>query len=216
MDVEKILLEELKRRIDVEKSELPSVRLFAIEKNYEGERVSLHKKRYIVKIFDKKGRDLTKGFPELVNQARALSDKDFILDCELVLYKGVKPLGKEKTLELVDSSLVNKNKMNITVKLFAFDCLYYGVDVSRDSWHERKKIIHQFKYTDNIKEAASIVVDNSKDAKKAIELLSNLEGSNGVIVKCCTGVYQLGEKSKGWIKYTKKEEEKVIKVEEKD
>jgi len=173
----------------------------AVEKKYNGFRAMIHRKGDTVKIFSDQNKDITFPFPTIVEQAKKLTPKDFILDCELVPYVNGKPMGRDYTARYIGAVKSKREIDDSNVRFFAFDILYLDKPLISLQWYERKKILDTLSWTKNIKEAKSYVVNNRFDLRRIVEKLSELEGSEGAIIKRFDGVYSPGKESDAWIKY---------------
>lgn len=210
--INKLRIETLSKALETEKEEFDDLikvksYKFSIEKDYGGCRLIINKKADIVKVFNDQGKLVEFPFQKVINQIVGLSTADFVIDCEFMLYDATKSLGKEITVRQLYSPKSRENIEEKDIKIFAVDCLYYNMDITLEPLSERKRVLHSLKYSENIKEAATMIVDNKEDAKKAMEMFRNMEGSSGSIIKSCDGVYQIGEKSEGLIKISKLKEE---------
>jgi len=178
-----------------------NIKKYFVEKKYNGFRAVIHKKGSEVKIFSDQANDITFAFPTVVGQSQKLSSSDYVLDCELVPYKNDKPLGRDVASAYI-SSVKSQNKIDDKgVIFFAFDCLYFDTDLTNEPLYQRKKVLHRLNFTENIREVASVLVDNVKDATKAINMFKDLDGSEGAVVKRYDGKYSVGKESADWIKF---------------
>ena len=182
-------------RLDVEERHN---HMFAIEKKYNGLRATIHKRGSDVKIFSDTGKDITIPFPRVVEQISKMVDSDFIIDCEIVPHKGNEPLGREVAVNYLNSVEVDKQIDDKGIIFYAFDCAYYNKDISNLPWFKRKRILHSMKFTEYIKEAGSIVVNNRDDAIKTINMFRNMPGSKGALIKRHNGKYAVDKKSDDW------------------
>jgi len=164
-------IKDLKQRLE----EFNRKKIYSIEKKYGGSRVTLHKKGNTVRIFNDRTKDVTLSFSSVVNQIKGLSNKDFILDAEAV-------------------SMGGKG-----IVLFAFDCPYFERDITRLPWLERRKILNSMRFGDNVKKAASVIVNNRDDAYKAIDMFNQMRGSKGAVIKQVHSKYMVDKKSSDWI-----------------
>lgn len=185
-------------------------KLYAIEEKFNGFRATIHKKGGMVKIYSDQAKDITFPFPTIEEQAKNLSEKDFIIDCELVPFENNKPVGRDIAARYIGAVKSKKQISDKNVIFYAFDCLYFGKDITDLPWFERKKALHSLQYSDNIKEVGSVIVDNKEDAIKAMTTLSKIKGSEGVIIKKYYGKYFIGKENDVWIKYRKLLEVDVI------
>ena len=206
-----VSLSELEKLLVKKKDSLADYKpKFIIEKKYNGFRALIHRKGNIVKIYSDQARDITAAFPTIVNQAKKLTDADFILDCELVPYKGTEPLGRDIAAKYIGAVKSKKKVEDYNIVFFVFDCLYYNKDITGLPLYERKKTLHSLNFTDNIREAGTVVVDDRESALKAIKMFKDMKGSEGAVIKEYDGKYYPAEESKAWIKYRVLLELKVV------
>ena len=142
---------------------------FGIEKKIKGERAILIKNGNNIRLFSD-NKDITNEYKSIALEAIHLSPKDMILDAQL-----------------------SDNK------LYVFDAIQYGDDISKLPWSERKQIVNSLNFTNNIREVNSIIVDNEKDAYNGIKLLRHLNQSEGAMVKIYNGNYIKGLEGESWI-----------------
>jgi len=176
--------------------------IYAIEKKFNGFRALIHKKGGEVKIFSDQAKDITFPFPTAEQQAKTLSAKDFIIDCEMVPHdeKG-SPLGRAEAAKYIGAAKSRKEIDDSRIKFYAFDLLYLDKDLTKEGWEVRNKLLSKMDFGDNIKYAEPIIVKNKADAEKAVRLFSGLKGSEGAVIKRLNGTYHLGKETDEWIKY---------------
>jgi hypothetical protein len=167
---------------------------YALEKKWNGFRALIFKKGHEVKIFSENKRDITKYLPTMKAEATQMSDKDFILDSELVIGNG----GRSEVAKFFQGTPGDDDGKVI---YHIFDILQYGDDITDKPWFERKQTLHSLKFTTHGKEVNSIIVDTAAEAKKAITLLRNLPGSEGAMIKRYDGKYKKNAESDAWIKF---------------
>jgi predicted nucleotidyltransferase len=177
---------------------------YALEKKFNGFRAVLYKIGDTVKIYSDQKRDISKHFPIILHEAKNLTNKDVIIDTELVLEgAGRSEIAKYVTgKEEIDDS---------KIELHAFDCVYLGENLSHLPWNERKSNLHSLNFTHHIKEVPSIIVNTAEEATKAINFLKNLKGSEGAMIKRYEGVYTKNGESDAWIKF-RNEDAIIVKV----
>ena len=177
-----------------------------LEKKFNGYRGLLHRKGKEVKLYSDQAKDISFPFPRIREQALKLTNRDFILDGEIVIYdeKGM-PAGRRPAQKYIGAVKSHKDISDKNVVFHAFDVLYFDDKcVMELREYERKKILmEQFKETDNIKKVRVYVAKNREQAIKLIEKLKDLPGSEGAILKSFDGIYTPGEESKYWIKFRK-------------
>lgn len=155
-------------------------RTYSIEKKHRGLRVLIHKKEDEVKIVDEKNNDVTKYFPTIVSQALHLSENSFVIDCSIVKNKGFESIDKKSLIEKGHTAFVS-------------DCVYFEDDITYLNLVERKKILNGLNFSDNIKNSASIIVDNPEDAEKAIKMFDMMKDGDGALIKKLNSKYFLND-----------------------
>lgn len=177
---------------------------YAVEEKFDGFRVFIHRKGKTVKIYSEQKKDITFAFPTIVDQAFRLSEKNFILDGELVPHdeKG-KPLGRRAAMKFIGAVKSKKKVDDSRVIVHVFDVLYYDGDSLLDvPFADRKKILkNNFKFTENIKYVEHILVSSPESLIKAVNLMKKLKGSEGAIIKRLDGKYKPGKETDYWIKF---------------
>jgi hypothetical protein len=178
---------------------------YAIEKKYNGFRCVLVKSGSVVKMYSDQKKSIGDKFPTLVEQGKKLSAKDFAVDCELVYEGG----GRTEILRFI---MGNEHLDDSKMELQVFDILQNGSDdLTSRPWYERKSILHSLNFGHNIQEVNSIVVDSKDQASKAVNLVRNMKGSEGVMVKRYEGKYSKNAETDAWIKF-RNEDALIIKV----
>lgn len=124
---------------------------FLIEPRYDGIRSQIHKRGDAVKIFSVQGQQVQHGFPHLVQEILRSSQESFILDGELVKYKGNSRLSHREAASYLaqtpsfaseqDGRLPDDSHFRLKV----FDLLYLnGEDKTFLPLEERKRILEEF------------------------------------------------------------------------
>lgn len=194
-------LTEIKEKIGAEK--------ISIEEKYDGTRIQVHKNGETVKLFSRRLNDVTKQFPEIVeNIKKHISAEKAILDGEAVAYNFEKGTYEpfQKLMHRRRKYDVEEYTEKIPVKYIVFDLLYLeGSSFLKKSypqrWEKLEDIVNERKYI-----ALSERVITSKLDKieaffgQAIE--KNLEG---VICKAYdeNSYYEAGARGWKWIKWKK-------------
>jgi ATP-dependent DNA ligase/site-specific DNA-adenine methylase len=175
--------------------------IWACEKKYNGFRAMIHKQGNEVRIYSDQQKNITFPFPTAEAQAKSASLKDFIIDCEMVPYQDNKPLGRDVAARYIGTVKSHKDVDDSQVIFFAFDCLYLDGDLKDKPWSERKRALNSLKFSANIKNTASVVVDTKDEMFKAIRMFANMAGSEGSVIKNYESPYTPGKESDLWIKY---------------
>jgi len=156
-----------------------------------------------VKIYSDQGNDITFPFPTAVKQAKELSKKDFIIDCEFIPFKEGEPMGRNYAAKYIGAVKSKKGIDDKEVRFYAFDCLYYDKSIVDLQWYERKKIMQQLKFSkvNNIKFVPAYIADDKSEARELIEKLKAPRMSEGAIIKRVKAPYAIGKDSDALIKF---------------
>ncbi|MCK4386414.1 MAG: ATP-dependent DNA ligase, partial [candidate division Zixibacteria bacterium] len=121
---------------------------FLIEPKYDGIRAQIHKKEKEVKIFTDEGNRIEEKFPHIVKEILLNRQESFILDGELVKYKGNSRLSHKDVAGYIhqkpDGSSLRRNKApdDSHFKFKLFDLLYLnGEDRTSLPIEQRKKLL---------------------------------------------------------------------------
>ncbi len=156
-----------------------------------------------VKLFTRNLEDITEMFPEIVEGARKMKEKSFILDSEALGWKNGKFLSFQETMQRRRKYNVDTVQQDIPVRAMCFDILYIdGEDISQNNTEERIKALEEIKVEENTSKCTTDYVDDMSSLKKIFD--KNIkEGNEGVIVKKRNGAYLPGVRNYDWIKLKK-------------
>jgi len=147
---------------------------FVVEQDHEGVECTLIKRADTCSLYSYKKRDMSSFFPDIINQAKRMSDRDFALDCRISIEnKTVKEVKK-----MIDDEVVYEND---DVKLNVVDCLFYDLDVRNLEYRERKQLLKSMTYTESIYETPYLFVDNSADAMQSFNVMRMV--NDNVVIK---------------------------------
>lgn len=196
-------IKKLRSEKPAESQDEPIKKEYIIEKKVNGYRGVLHKKGNEVRIYSDHKKDITFPFPTIVKQAKELSTKDFILDGEIVPYRGDTPLGRAPISKYIGAIKSRKDVDDSGIIFFIFDLLYFDNRCIMDqTQYERKKILlEQIGTTKNIKKIKPYIVSSPEEASNIIEKLGDLKGSEGAVIKRPDAIYTPDKETDAWIKY---------------
>jgi DNA ligase-1 len=175
----------------------------AVETKYDGLRLAIHKNSDKIEIFSRNQERMTKMFPDVIEAVKKqIAVKDAILEGEAVAYN-------EETGEFFpfQTTMTRKRKYGVAelakempVVVFAFDLLYDGRDLTKDSFADRRKKLKEIvKKGFVIRLSDQIITDDPKEMEKFFE--ENIEkGTEGIIAKRLDSEYQAGARNFNWIK----------------
>ena len=156
-----------------------------------------------IKLFTRNLEDVSEMFPEIVESARAISDKSFILDSEVLGYKDGRFLPFQETMQMRRKYSVVDTSKDIPVKGMVFDILFLnGNDLTQEDTRKRVDTLNK------IEVGGSLEICESKEVLDLETLMKifneNVEkGYEGVIVKMLSGGYLPGVRNYDWIKLKK-------------
>ena len=145
---------------------------FLVEPLYQGIRAQIHKLDNQIKIWDKDGNEITHKFPTLVNLLR-LNQKDFIIDGELVKYRGNSRAPRSELFDYLSNSF--KDDFGFKFKLF--DILYLNQDLTSLPLENRKKIIEDNFEDSNCLQKVKYQTTSAENLFSVIKKASSLEGA---------------------------------------
>lgn len=156
-----------------------------------------------VKLFTRNLEDITEMFPEIVESARQMKEKSFILDSEALGYKNGKFLPFQETMQRRRKYNVDTMQQDVPVRAMCFDVLYLnGRDISQSNTEERIKKLEEMGVEGNISRCTTDYIADMSALKKIFN--KNIdEGNEGVIVKKREGAYLPGVRNYDWIKLKK-------------
>ncbi|KPK64776.1 hypothetical protein AMJ83_00895 [candidate division WOR_3 bacterium SM23_42] len=174
---------------------------FALEYKLDGVRIQVHRNEDDVRIFSRHLRDITSHFPELVETARKLPVREFILDGEAI---GIDAKGKPVPFQVLARRTTRKKditKMQKQVPILPqfFDALYVdGDDLTGRTYVERVKVLSDI--VRNKRHLTARMKPISKDDAVDFYTTSLKKGNEGVMVKILDSTYRPGKRGKFWFK----------------
>jgi DNA ligase-1 len=177
---------------------------FAAEYKLDGERVQIHYKDGVVKLYSRRLENITSYYPDIVeNVPKALKTTDVILEAEAVA------INQDSGEFLPFQELMHRRrkydidriveKYPITVNLF--DVLYLnGRDLLNEPYKIRRKkledITNQDEYT---KIVTQTIVNNENEIEDFLENGINA-GCEGLMLKVLDAPYRAGARGSNWLK----------------
>ncbi len=175
----------------------------SVEAKYDGFRCQIHKKGDKVEIFSRKLEPMTEMFPEIAKAAKKYIKIDgAIFEGEAIAFN--EKTGEYRSFQL---TIQRKRKYGISemaqlfpLKLFAFDALFNGEDLSQKPYSKRREILREMiKENDTIKISDSILTGEPSEVDAYFE--SSIEkGLEGIIAKDLNAPYVAGARKFAWIK----------------
>jgi len=177
---------------------------YYVEWKVNGFRCLAHKRGSTVRLYSDQAKEITKAFPTVVKDIRQICDRNFIVDGELVITdeKG-HILGRRPLAKFIGALKSGKKVDDSRVHYVYWDVLYFDDKcVMSLEQYERKKLLDDyFRSHGKAHKMPYFIVKNREEARKAIEFVANLDGSEGAIIKRLTGAYSPGKETDAWIKF---------------
>lgn len=176
---------------------------YCVEYKYDGNRYQIHKSGDKVIIFNRRGKDTTDQFPDVVEDILKVPINEFIIDGEIY---PIKEDGSPEKHQKLGTRVHSKNKAEAVakcpVRFVVFDILQMNgnsyidepLRIRLEKWHNTLKVCpfptHRI-WSDNTSEMGVMAFYH-----QAIQ-----DGFEGIIIKPLNAKYQSGKRSKDWIKY---------------
>ena len=136
----------------------------------------------------------------LIQELKKIDD-DFIVDCAIGIKKDDHWLSRIQLMTLTsDKPILESGEKIISV---CFDILYLNGDIHVKPFSERRKILEGFyekslKSTGMFEISPSFECNDKKSLMKFITRVSQMDGSEGSVVKTADGTYSLSGVTNGW------------------
>ena len=160
------------------------------EEKYDGIRAVTYRDGERVRVLSRTGQDLTAGLPQIVEAVGALSDDDFVLDGELVVFDEA-GVSRFQLLQ-------RRADPRLRVVYVVFDCLRSrGRDLMRRTLQERRKRLLEL-----IPSRSGPLMPSRRLPRNGERALATArtKGWEGIIAKLVTSPYEPGIRSRAWLK----------------
>ena len=170
------------------------------EFKYDGIRVQLHKFGDKVKMFSRKLEDVATSFPEIVS-AVSLLQADFILDGEVLAYRGGRPLHfQELQKRLRRKAVTDRLMAEIPVVYVPYDIMYLdSQSLIGRPLTERKRLLSQIRFGEPIIDFGYRIVSTAQQIACAFKE-SREAGHEGLVIKELESQYHPGKRGRHWAK----------------
>ncbi len=152
---------------------------FLIEPKYDGIRAQIHKKDKVIRIFTDEGNRIEAKFPNLVKDILAFDQESFILDGEIVKYKGNSRLSHKEVAGYIHEKNSPPDDSHFKFKLF--DVLYLnGKDTTSLPLDQRKDLLEKnFPDTNFVHK----VKCEKSPAEELSSMIKSIATSEGAMIK---------------------------------
>ena len=172
---------------------------YYVEPKYDGVRAQIHRQDKKVVIFTDEGNHIEEKFPNLVQNALAYKSTPFILDGEIVKYRGRVRLGHEDVVAYINRKNPPPEDYHFRFKLF--DMMKVGEDdLTNRPLSERKKAL-----ADGFPDGSHIhnVKYETVKGEELVKTIRRVASEEGAMVKSLTGKYRDGS---SWFKWKRQQE----------
>lgn len=150
----------------------------------DGIRLQLHKQDNEIAIFSKKGINVTHRFSEIVDAARAMPQKEFILDGEGICFYNER---------------INFNKVLSKLHSGKGDCVFFGFDMlmhensdlTNEAYHTRREILNNLQMSHDIRIVPQFIT-SEPEALKSYYIESIKRGFEGIVYRDIYSLYKSG------------------------
>src|SRR5918997_3050197 len=170
------------------------------EFKYDGIRVQLHKFGGKVKMFSRNLEDVASSFPEIVS-AVSLLPAEFILDGEVLAYRGGRPLHFQELQKRLRRKAVTDHLMaEIPVVYVPYDIMYLnGQPLIVRPLMDRKKLLSQIRFRGQVIDLGYRIVSTAQQIACAFKE-SRDAGHEGLVIKELESQYHPGKRGRHWTK----------------
>ncbi len=165
------------------------------ERKFDGQRVLCFKKGKSIELKSRNKRNLNDTYPEIVEAIKKQKGLSFIIDGEVVAFKG--NVTSFSRLQLRMHSDLKEEGGDFAVYYYVFDILHLdGKDLTKISLRERKKILRKnLKFDNHLRFTAHRNKEGEKYHEEACK-----KGWEGLIAKDAGSNY-VHSRSKKWLKF---------------
>jgi DNA ligase-1 len=175
----------------------------SVEAKYDGFRLQVHKDGGTVSVFSRRLENMTAMFPDIVEAAKKLGPRQFILEGEALTYSDEtgEYYSFQMTMQRKRKHGVAEMAVEYPLRLFVFDVLYVdGKDFTQRPYAERRKELERIIPKEGtIQPAATIVTDDPAELNTYFDD-SISRGLEGIVAKDLKAEYVAGARKFAWIK----------------
>jgi bifunctional non-homologous end joining protein LigD len=166
---------------------------FLFQVKWDGVRLLLQKRGDTVRLWNRKGRDKTETYPELVDWAREQPADQFVLDGEVI---SLGASGLPDFRRVLRRDLARRPRLDIGIGYVVFDCLQQaGHTLLERPLEARQEALAAIVGNGGLVQAC----DNFDDGRQLFQRMQEL-GMEGVVGKRRGSLYYVGEKRPIWQK----------------
>ncbi|MCK4385050.1 MAG: hypothetical protein KAW52_02180 [candidate division Zixibacteria bacterium] len=149
---------------------------FLIEPKYDGVRAQIHKKDKAIRIFTDEGNRIEDKFPHLVKDILSYDQESFILDGEIVKYKGNSRLSHKEVAGHIHEKNSSPDDSHFKFKLF--DVLYLsGKDTTSLPLGQRENLLKKNFSDTNFIHKVKYESSSAEDLPSKVKTIASSEGA---------------------------------------
>ena len=173
----------------------------AFEYKLDGIRVQAHKEKGSIRVFSRRLTDITQAVPEIVSDLGKVKADSFILDGEVIAFKD-RPLPFQEVMRRVTREKgIASESIDTPVRIMLFDVIYLdGENLTGLDYEKRTEVLERIAPKEL--RVPRLMASSIPEAQEFYEQALR-RGHEGVMGKVLTGKYQLGKRSKSWVKVKK-------------
>lgn len=176
---------------------------YVVEYKYDGNRYQIHRKGDRVIIFNRRGKDTTDQYPDIVEEVLKVPVNEFIVDGEIY---PIKEDGTPEKHQKLGTRVHSKNKAEAVAKCPVKFVIFDMLQMNGVGYMDEPLSIRLEKWLNTLKvcpfPAHRIWSDNSSPMSvMAFYHAAIQDGFEGIIIKPLDAKWQSGKRSKDWIKY---------------
>jgi bifunctional non-homologous end joining protein LigD len=172
---------------------------FTAQRKYDGTRIIAQRDESGVTLQTRSGKnELSKEYPDIVDELKLTHIRKFILDGELVFFRKLD--GKEEFL----TGLAVETRKDYDVKFIVFDILEYNdINMRTHPQYKRDELLFTFFDVNSFKNVQQVVTYKERFNELFDTVIAS--GGEGIVLKKKTAVYKDGKRSAEWLKVKKQD-----------
>jgi bifunctional non-homologous end joining protein LigD len=182
---------------------------WAFEIKWDGVRAISYLEKGRFHLESRNANDISGRYPELAPLAAAVGDVDLILDGEVVAFdeRGRPSFQQlQHRMHVANPAEVRTRMAEVPVMYVIFDVLWVGGRQCTDlPWTERRALLEKLELAgpswqvSGVHRGGEALLDATKD-----------QGLEGVLAKRCSSIYEVGRRSKSWVKVKNVRRQEVV------
>jgi DNA ligase-1 len=180
----------------------------------DGERFQIHKNGDLIQIFSRRLENISHMYPDVVELTRTqIKTKEAIVEGEAVAYdpNTGENLSFQTLMQRRRKYKIQEIMEKIPVKVYLFDCLFDGKDLTLTPYLERIERLESItEINEKFQLVERLITSNPEELDKFFQLAIS-EGTEGLVVKSTSSdsIYRAGARSWLWVKLKRSYQSKM-------